>query len=101
MKKTRISITLPPEIVREIDRTEPNRSRFVLAAILRELERRRRRRLRESLDAPHPESGEMEEKGLEEWFAGLPSSDAVDLLVKDGGRSVRWRAGRGWTGEEE
>ena len=99
MNKTRISITLPPQIVSEIDRTVSNRSRFVLDAIVRELDRRRRERLQESLDQPHPESAEIAEEGFEEWYAELP--EAEDLLVRDGGTSVRWRSGEGWTGEVE
>ncbi len=101
MNKTRISITLPPSVVREIDKAESNRSQFVLEAVSRELERRRRARLRESLDAPHPESRELAEEGLADWFTESGLSDVEDLLVLDGGRDVSWRPGRGWIGEEE
>jgi hypothetical protein len=42
--------------VRDIDRQEKNRSRFVAEAVRQELERRRRAELRKSLQARHPET---------------------------------------------
>ena len=99
--KTRISVTLPPAVVREIDRIEENRSAFVLEASLRELARRRRAGLVESLNSPHSESADIAEEGIEEWYAAASSADVEGLLVMDGGRAVRWRSGEGWTGEEE
>lgn len=101
IKMARISVTLPPDVVAEIDRAEKNRSRFVLEAVRRELERRRRERFNESLESPHPESEEVGELGYEEWHSSAPDSDAEGLLVKDGGREIRWQEGRGWTGAEE
>ena len=100
-KKARITVTLASEIVDEIDRAESNRSRFVEAAVVNELQRRRSRRLLESLRSPHPESLETVEEGLPEWFALGSGTDADDLLVRDGGRKLEWIAGRGWLGEEE
>ena len=41
-KTERVTVTLPGEVVQEVDRREQNRSRFVLDAIRHELERRRR-----------------------------------------------------------
>jgi metal-responsive CopG/Arc/MetJ family transcriptional regulator len=38
----RITVTLPAEVVRDIDRLEKNRSKFVLEAVRHELKRRRR-----------------------------------------------------------
>ena len=50
----RVTVTLPAEVVREVDRREQNRSRFVLEAIQHELERRRRDALRRSIETPRP-----------------------------------------------
>ena len=49
MPHERITVTLPKDVIRDIDQQENNRSRFVLLAIKRELERRRREDLRQSL----------------------------------------------------
>jgi hypothetical protein len=92
----RVTITLPRQVVEEIDELERNRSRFVLEAVTRELERRRREQLRRSLDAPHPESEEVAEAGLDDWADRLPAEDAHDLLDPKAGRPVRWRKGVGW-----
>ena len=40
----RVTVTLPNELVSEIDRREKNRSKFVAEAVRHELERRRRAR---------------------------------------------------------
>ena len=42
----RVTVTLPTELVSQIDRIEKNRSRFMLLAVRRELRRRRREELR-------------------------------------------------------
>ena len=101
MATTRVTITLPPDVVDEIDRIERNRSRFVLEAVRREIRRRREEELRRSLENPHPESGEYESLGLEDWSAGLSRSDLDGLLVRESARPIRWVAGEGWKGEEE
>ncbi len=49
MPAERITVTFPPDLVREIDRRERNRSRFIQQAVRRELERQRRAEL-ESVD---------------------------------------------------
>jgi hypothetical protein len=92
----RVTVTLPHQLVEEIDQLERNRSRFVLEAVTRELERRRREHLRRSLDAPHPDSEEVAEAGLDDWADRLPAEDASDLLDSSAGRPVRWRQGEGW-----
>ena len=97
MPAARITVTLPPELVDEIDRRERNRSRFVLDAVRREVERRRREELRRSLAHPHPEAGELADAGLEEWGARLSGDEASDLLVPSKGKPIRWVRGRGWT----
>lgn len=38
----RVTVTLPDDLLKEIDRRESNRSKFVAEAVHRELERRRR-----------------------------------------------------------
>jgi len=92
----RVTITLPRDLVDEVDRKERNRSKFIREAIQHELERRRREAVRQSLLTPHPESQETTEWGLDAWVAGLPEGDEDDLLDADAGTEVRWRPGEGW-----
>jgi hypothetical protein len=92
----RVTVTLPVDLVRDIDRREKNRSRFVAEAIRHELDRLRRAELRRSLKNPHPESAELAEQGLEEWTLGLPEEDTEALLDASAGRPVRWVSGEGW-----
>jgi hypothetical protein len=92
----RVTVTLPPEVVQEIDRRERNRSRFVLDAVKRELLRRRREELRRSLRTPHPDSVRLAESGIGEWARGLPREKAGDLVDVKKGMPVRWVPGRGW-----
>ncbi len=96
MPAARVTVTLPPSLVREMDRHETNRSRFVLEAIREHLRRRRRRGLRESLDAPHPESRRLADLGLSDWARRVPARDAEGLVDARAGRAVRWSPGRGW-----
>ena len=53
----RVTVTLPADVVRDIDRREKNRSKFVTETVRHELDRRRRDELRRSLQNPHPEIG--------------------------------------------
>jgi Arc/MetJ-type ribon-helix-helix transcriptional regulator len=92
----RVTVTLPDGLVREIDRREKNRSKFLAEAVRRELDRRRRDDLRRSLQNPHPESAELAEQGLEEWSRGLPEEDAEALVDNSAGKAVRWVPGEGW-----
>jgi hypothetical protein len=96
MAASRITVTLPPELVSEIDRRERNRSRFVLDAVRREIQRRRREELRRSLERPHPESSELADAGLEEWGARASKEADSELLDPSAGRPVSWVKGRGW-----
>lgn len=96
--RTRVTVTLPAELVREIDRHARNRSRFVLHSIQRELERRRREELRRSLNSPHAESETLAEAGEREWLANLPDGDE-DLIDPEAGQAVRWIPGQGWVEE--
>ncbi|HXO20561.1 MAG TPA: hypothetical protein VOA87_11640 [Thermoanaerobaculia bacterium] len=100
MPNARVTVTLPPEVVSAIDREEINRSRFVLNAVTRELDRRRSEHLRESLLHPHPESLEMAEVGFATWVEGLPG-EASDLVAPGAGEEVRWTSDRGWVGTDE
>jgi hypothetical protein len=92
----RVTITLPTEVVQEIDRREANRSRFVLEAVKRELTRRRREELRRSLRSPHPESARLAKVGIADWAKGLPPDDAQELVDLNAGTPVRWVPGKGW-----
>ena len=92
----RVTVTMPDDLVKEIDRREKNRSKFVAEAVRGELDRRRRAELRRSLENPHPESDELAEQGLEEWSRGLPEEDAEALVDTSAGKAVRWVAGEGW-----
>ena len=95
----RVTVTLPEEIIRDIDTHERNRSRFVLEAVRRELERRRKEELRRSLRKPHQDSDVIAQAGFDEWVEGLPEGDE-DLVDTQAGESVRWIPGKGWIKEE-
>ncbi len=96
MPKERITVTLPADVVEDIDRREPNRSKFIQEAVRRELKRRLREQLRLSLENPHPDSSELAEAGLEDWVKGLPDEDA-SLVDPKAAKPVKWIPGRGWT----
>ena len=97
----RVTVTLPGELIREIDRVEKNRSRFVLEAVRHELDRRSRAELRRSLDNPHIETAELAEAGFGEWARGLPDEHGIDLVDVSAGKAVRWVPGEGWTEADE
>jgi Arc/MetJ-type ribon-helix-helix transcriptional regulator len=92
----RVTVTLSNDLVREIDRREKNRSKFIAEAVRNELDRRRRDELHRSLDNPHPESAELAEQGLEEWTRDLPEEDVAALVDRNAGRPIRWVSGVGW-----
>lgn len=92
----RVTVTLPDHLVRDIDRREKNRSKFVTEAVRRELERQRHEELRRSLESPHPESSDLTAQGLEEWSRSLPEEDTESLLESGAGKAVRWVPGQGW-----
>ena len=97
----RVTVTLPLELVRDIDRREKNRSKFVADAVRHELDRRRREDLHRSLKNPHPESAEFADEGLEAWTRSLPEEDAEALVDSSAGKPVRWVSGEGWVEERE
>ena len=96
MAVERVTVSLPDDLLRDIDRQEKNRSKFVAEAVRRELERRRRIELERSLANPHPDSVELAEQGFEDWTTLLPDEDAGGLVDMTAGREVRWVPGEGW-----
>ena len=91
----RVTVTLPKEIIRDINRQGRNRSRFVLQAVQKELERRRKEELRRSLRTPHQDDSDIAEAGFVEWAEGLPVGDE-DLIDINAGVNVKWVPGQGW-----
>jgi hypothetical protein len=89
-----VTVTLPAELVEEIDRRDGSRSRFIAEAVEHELVRRRREGLLRSLSSPHEEAAELADAGLSDWAANLPEDD--DLVDEEAGTRVRWVEGRGW-----
>jgi hypothetical protein len=96
MVRDRVTVTLPVDVVRDIDRRERNRSKFVLEAVQRELKRRRRAELHRSLRNPHPETRDFADLGLRGWASHLPAEDCEVLVNTKAGKAVRWQPGRGW-----
>jgi predicted transcriptional regulator len=96
----RVTVTLPSELVKDIDRIERNRSRFIAEAVEHELIRRRRAGLLQSLKNPHPEAEQLSEAGMTEWGASVLATDD-DLVDARSGKSVRWIEGQGWIEESE
>lgn len=91
----RVTVTLPDEVVEEIDQQELNRSRFVHEATLDALERRQQEELRRSLANPHPDREELARVAESEWFA-LAGDEDCELLDPSVGTRVRWVPGTGW-----
>ena len=96
MTTERVTIRMPTEIVEDIDRRARNRSKFILDAVRRELERQRREELRQSLRNPHLDSESVAEMGLTDWDSGLPGETVEDLVDPEGGSEIRWVLGKGW-----
>ncbi|MFN0101567.1 MAG: hypothetical protein ACKV2U_05685 [Bryobacteraceae bacterium] len=92
----RVTVTLPNDLVKDIDRRDKNRGKFIAEAVRRELTRRRRADLLRSLQNPHPGIAELAEQGFDQWARGLPEEDAESLVDPSAGRSVRWILGGGW-----
>jgi len=91
----RVTVTMPAELVAEIDRFERNRSRFIAEAVRHELKRRRRQELLRSLEGPHPDSLSTAELGLEHWSQALPTGDH-NLLDPGAGVPLQWSVEQGW-----
>jgi len=90
----RVTVTLPADLVEDIDRLESNRSRFIAEAVDRELSRRRRAGLLRSVRSPHADTVALVDSGLGDWLTDL-SADA-GLVDPDAGTAVRWVEGKGW-----
>jgi len=97
----RVTVSLPENLLRDIDRRERNRSKFVAEAVRREVDRRRRAELRRSLENPHHDTAELIEQGFEEWSRDLPEEDAEALVISGAGKAVRWVPGEGWVEDRE
>jgi hypothetical protein len=93
----RVTVTLPADLLNEVDRLQRNRSRFIVEAVRREVARRRRRALLDSLRDPHPETKEYPDGGLGDWTSDLPRDEG--LVDVEGGIAVRWVEGQGWVEE--
>ncbi len=96
----RVTVTMPGEVIRDIDRFEKNRSRFILEAVHRELARRRSEELRRSLRQPHPEIRDIAAAGFDEWAVSLPSEDTDSLVGTEAGKPIRWVPDEGWVEED-
>ena len=96
----RVTVTLPANLVRDIDRIERNRSKFLQEAARHEIERRRRDQLARSLQSPHPETAELDDAGFQEWVSSLPDEDVAGLVNLENGTEVRWIPGEGWKSGE-
>ena len=92
----RVTVSLPDNLLKDIDRRERNRRKFVAEAVRREIDRRRRTELRRSLENPHPDTAELAQQGFEEWSCNLPEEDAAALVISGAGTAVRWIPGEGW-----
>ena len=97
----RVTVTLPTDLLEDIDQLERNRSRFIQEAVRREVERRHREELRRSLQNPHGEVREAEALGFEAWTRAMPPDQGPDLVDPSGGTAVRWVPGDGWTVRDE
>lgn len=98
MSDERITVTLPGELLYEMDRLDSNRSRFVREAIRQNLEYRRQQALQESLADPHPELPELEPLGFPGWAGEDGEQDLADPRA---GTPIRWEEGRGWVEGDE
>lgn len=65
-------------------------NKFVAEAVRREVERRRRRELRRSLQNPLTENPALADQGFQDWVQSLPQEDAEALVDSRAGRPVRW-----------
>ncbi len=97
----RVTLTLPSDLLRDIDRREKYRGKFVVEAVRHELDRRRREELLRSLQNPHTESVVLADQGLDDWARSLPTEETEALVEGGAGDAVRWVPGVGWAGERD
>lgn len=93
----RVTITLPADLLNEVDQLERNRSRFIAEAVQHEVARRQREALLQSVRNPHPETTQFVDAGLTDWASEL--ADDERLLDPSTGTAVRWVEGQGWVKE--
>jgi hypothetical protein len=91
----RVTVTLPTDLIRDIDRRERNRSKFVADAVRHELDSLRRDELRRSLQNPHVERADLADEGFEAWGGALPEEDTGTLVDNSAGKPVPSSVG-GW-----
>ena len=91
-----VTVTLPSNLVREIDRRDKDRSKFVAEAVFKEIDRRCREEMQVSLENPHPQSAALADEGFAEWVESLPEEDTESLVDMSKGTPVRWVPGKGW-----
>lgn len=94
----RITVTLPPGLVSQIDRVDTNRSGFLARAAHRELRRLERKALKLSLDARvfTEEDRELEAAGLADYGSSLPDKDCEAMIDPSAFKPIRWVVGKGW-----
>ena len=95
----RVTVTLPNNLVRDIDRREKNRSKFIAEAVRNELDRRRRDELHRSLDQSPPRERRADTRLTRGRCRGTRRSqrrqnDSVGLRRRLGG-APRVKLGRG------
>ena len=93
----RVTITLPADLLEEVDQLERNRSRFIAEAVQREVTRRRHAALMQSVQNPHPDTTQVVDAGLSDWTSELPDDEG--LLDPAGETLVCWVEGQGWIKE--
>ena len=91
-----VTVTLPNDVIHDMDRQTDDRTEFIAEAVRREIERRRTMEFLRSLENPHPDSMLAAELGFAEWSNGLPNEDTEALASPTGGTEVSWMPDEGW-----
>jgi len=97
MTTERVAVTLPTDLLEDVDQLDGNRSRFIAEAVQREVIRRRRATLMQSVESPHPETTRVVDGDLTDWMADWSHDEG--LLDPSAGTAVRWIEEQGWTQE--
>jgi len=92
----RVTVSLPADLLLELDRRSKNRSAFVQEAVLREIGRRVRLELLDSGRNPHPETLAYAGESLDEWATMLPKEDTTKMYDPKKVTPLRWIEGKGW-----
>ena len=92
----RVTVTLPNDLVREIDRREKNRSKFIAEAVRNELDRRRRDELTGRWTTPTPRVLNSPSRDLRSGRAAYPRKMPRHSSTVNAGRPIRWVSGEGW-----